>query len=84
METFAKVMGGVAIGIGGIFFFVILGTLFGALAGWTVGLVFGDTILGILGQIGIRNISMWQFGAFMGFIGGFMKTKVTATVSPAK
>lgn len=83
MDTLAKVFGGVALAISGIFFFVIIGTLFGALAGWTVGLVFGDTILGILSQIGIRNVTMWQFGAFMGFIGGFLKTKVTAKVEAA-
>ena len=84
MDAFAKFMGGVALGIGGIFFFIILGTLFGALAGWTVGLVFGETILGILSQLGVKNVTMWQFGAFMGFVGGFLKTKVTAKVEPAK
>ena len=60
-----------------IFFFVILGTLLGAVAGWIVGLVFGETILAILAQIGIHGITMFQFGAFMGFVGGFLKTKVT-------
>lgn len=80
MEAFVKLFGGAALVISGIFCFVILGTLMGALAGWIVGLVFSDTILGILAQMGIRNISMAQFGAFMGFVGGFLKTKVTATV----
>lgn len=76
MENFIKIAGSAALAIGGIFLLVILSTFFGALAGWTVGLVFGDTILGILSQMGIKNISMWQFGAFMGFVGGFLKTKV--------
>ena len=60
---------------------VVLGTLFGALAGWIVGLFFGDTILGILGQMGLHNITMWQYGAFMGFNGGFLKTKVSSSDS---
>lgn len=77
MDSFTKFLGGVVLGVGGIFLLVIFGTLFGALAGWVVGLFFGDTILGILSQLGLKNISMWQFGAFMGFVGGFLKTKVT-------
>lgn len=80
MEKLATAFGGVALAIGGIFFFVIFGTFLGALSGWIVGLVFGDTILGILGQIGIKGVTMFQFGAFMGFVGGFLKTKVTAEV----
>lgn len=84
MDDLSKFFGTVALAIGGIFFFVILGTLMGAVAGWTAGLIFGETILGILAQIGIKNITMWQFGAFMGFVGGFLKTKVSAEVKAAK
>lgn len=80
MDKFIIAIGSMAVGIAGIFFVVILSTLMGTLAGWVVGLFFSETILGILGQMGIRNISMWQFGAFMGFVGGFLKTKVTAEV----
>lgn len=78
METdkLAKTFGMMTFAVAGVFWFIILGTLVGALAGWTVGLVFGDTILGILGQVGIHNVTMFQFGAFMGFVGGFLKTKV--------
>ena len=83
-RKFVEFFGVAFLTLGGIFLFVIFGTLVGALAGWTVGLVFGETILGILGQIGIHNISMWQFGAFMGFVGGYLKTKVTAEVKAAK
>ena len=80
MEKMATAFGAIALGIGGIFFFVIFGTLLGGIAGWIVGLVFSDTILGILAQIGIKNVTMFQFGALMGFVGGFLKTKVTAEV----
>lgn len=78
MDKLALTIGGIAIGVCTIFLFVVFGTLMGAIAGCIVGLFFGDTILGILGQIGVHDVSMWQFGAFMGFIGGFLKTKVTA------
>lgn len=82
MEKLATSFGTMAMALGGIFFFVILGTLMGGVAGWIVGLFFGDNILGILSQIGIKNISMFQFGTFMGFMGGFLKTKVTAEIKP--
>ncbi len=84
MDGMAKAFGGVALAMGGIFFFVIFGTLLGGIAGWIVGLVFGETILGIIGQLGVHNVTMFQFGSFLGFIGGFLKTKVTATVEQKK
>ena len=80
MDKMAVAFGSIALGIGGIFFFVILGTLMGGIAGWVVGLIFGDTILGIASQLGIHNVTMFQLGSFMGFMGGFLKTKVTAEV----
>lgn len=80
MEKMATAFGAIALMIGGVFFFVILGTFLGGVAGWIVGLAFADTILGILAQIGVHNVTMFQFGAFMGFVGGFLKTKVTAKV----
>lgn len=84
MEKIVTTLGTAMLSIGGIFLLVLAGTLMGALAGWVVGLFFSETILGILGQIGIHNISMWQFGAFMGFVGGFLKTKVTAEIKKGK
>lgn len=84
LEGLTKFFGGMVLTIAGIFFFVIFGTLFGALAGYIVGLVFGDAILGVLHQLGIRSITMWQYGAFLGFTGGYLKTKVTAEVKMPK
>lgn len=84
MDTVAKAAGGIVLTVSGVFFFVVLGTLMGAFSGWVVGLFFGDTILGIAGQLGLKGIAMWQFGAFMGFVGGFLKTKVTAEVKSGK
>lgn len=83
MEKVAIGFGVVAMSLGGIFMFVIFGTLLGGVAGWIVGLFFADTILGIASQLGIKNVTMFQLGAFMGFFGGFLKTKVTAEVKPA-
>ena len=80
MDKFAKVIGGLMLGIGSIMLLVIFGTLCGGIAGWIVGLFFSETILGILSQLGVHNVTMWQFGSFMGFVGGFMKTKVSAEV----
>lgn len=84
METMAKVFGVVMLSMMGIFFFIIFGTLLGGLAGWIVGFFFGDTILAIASQLGIKSVTMFQLGCFLGFVGGFLKTKVTATVEQKK
>jgi hypothetical protein len=84
MEKVATGIGGTFMAIAAIMIFVPCATFFGAVAGWIVGLFFGDTILGVVSQFGLRGITMWQFGAFMGFVGGFLKTKVTAEVKAAK
>lgn len=54
----------------------VIGTFFGAVIGWVVGLFFGKAILGVLACIGIKGFSMWQIGAALGFIGGFFTRKV--------
>lgn len=63
--------------IGLIFVSVIFGTFAGGCSGWIVGFVFGDTILGIASQLGIHGVTMFQLGCFFGFVGGFLRTKVT-------
>ena len=57
----------------------ILTVLVGAFSGWVVGWFFDETILGILSQIGISDVAMWQVGAFLGFVGGFLKTSVSTS-----
>lgn len=61
-----------------IIFMVILGTLFGGIAGWIIGLFFTDMIMTTLDAFGVRTfeLSMWQLGATLGFIGGFFKSAV--------
>jgi hypothetical protein len=68
---------GAAVGIIGLVFFVIiLGTLFGGIAGWTVNLVFPfvfSTLNSLLGT----ELSAFEIGAVLGFIGGFFRTNVS-------
>jgi hypothetical protein len=57
----------------------LLGTLLGAFTGFVVGLFFEETILDFLHRAGVNTIGLplWQVGASMGFLGGFLKTTVT-------
>ena len=77
MEKLTIAIGGAGAWLGSVFLCIILGPFFGGLGGWVVGLVFGDTILGIFSQLGIHNITMFQAGVFLGFVGGFLRTKTT-------
>lgn len=74
-EAFAGMMAAILVVVA-VFFITILTTLFGAIAGWIVGLVFTDTILGTLSRFGVDivDLTMWQLGATLGFVGGFFKT----------
>ena len=53
----------------------ILGTFFGGVAEWIVGLFFTVTIMTTLARFGVDvyRMSMWQLGATLGFISGFFK-----------
>lgn len=55
-----------------------LGSLFGAFSGWTVSLFFNEPIMAFLGSIGVTttDLALWQVGAAMGFLGGFLTTSV--------
>ena len=58
---------------------VILGTFYGGVTGWIVGLFFTDTIMQTLNRIGVdtMDMTMWQLGATLGFVSGFFNsTKV--------
>lgn len=56
----------------------IIGCLLGALAGWSVSLLWNDEILDFMRRVGVdtNGLSLWQVGASMGFLGGFLKTSV--------
>lgn len=68
-------------GLGLAFIAPVLGTLIGAFMGLIVGVFFGDSIMGFLAAIGVAtaNLTMWQVGAAMGFLGSFLRTSVSKT-----
>lgn len=61
-----------------VFVMPLVGVLFGAFAGWVVGLFFAETVLGFLARIGVNTagLAMWEVGAAMGFLGGYLKTSI--------
>ena len=74
MDKFVIAIGSLFVVLASVLLFVILGTLFGAVGGWIVGLFFGDTILTIFAMLGIKGVTMFQIGAFLGFVGGYFRT----------
>lgn len=68
-------------GLGLAFIAPILGTLIGAFMGLVVGVFFGGSIMGFLTAIGVAtaDLTMWQVGAAMGFLGSFLRTSVSKT-----
>ena len=66
-----------AVGIIGLLFFVIiLSTLFGGIAGWTVNLVFpfvATTLNSLMGT----ELTAFEMGAVLGFVGSFFRTSLT-------
>ena len=71
-----------ALGIGAITLaaaalFPIIGTMFGTLSGWAVGLFFGNTIDAFTTAAGL-DVEPWQLGGFLGFVSGFFTTVTRA------
>ncbi len=56
---------------GYVIFAVFLGTMFGAVSGWIMGWFFSETILNIFAAFGVKGFTMWEVGAFLGFISGY-------------
>ena len=56
----------------------ILGTVFGAMGGWFVGLLFDETLVLVADMFGISGTPAWQLGAILGFVGGFLRTSVSS------
>jgi hypothetical protein len=56
----------------------IISCFLGGFSGWVVGLVFEEQIIGFLTRVGIdmTGMSMFDLGAALGFVGGFLKTTV--------
>ncbi len=76
MDAFVKVVGGIVLGFGGLFLIILMGTLCGGVAGWTVGLVFVDTMVEIKQWLGV-SVTNFELGAMLGFVGGFFRGRVS-------
>ena len=74
---------GVVVVVAVVLFFTTISTFFGAVGGWIVGLFFADTIMSALSAFGVdtSKLTMWQLGAFLGFIGGYLRAVQTNTNS---
>jgi hypothetical protein len=57
----------------------LVGVVMGAFCGWVVGTFWPSTMLQGMTALGMGAMAPYQFGAFLGFSGGFFKT-VTNTV----
>ena len=73
MEALSKVFGVAFLGIGVLFLLIILSTLMGGICGWTVGLIFTDTIAALKQFMGV-DVTNFELGAMLGFVGGFLKS----------
>ena len=73
MDKFLAAVGAIVMVPFLLIFLVIMGTLFGAISGWIVGWFFGETVLGALAAFGVQGVTMWQLGAFLGFVGPFFR-----------
>jgi hypothetical protein len=73
LEGLAKAAGGVVMATGALFLMITLATVMGAVTGWTVGLIYPNTLRAGQEAIGITPLPPWQLGACLGFVGGFFR-----------
>lgn len=78
MNDALKLVTGLAIVAMAVFFAPLVGITVGAFAGWVVGHFFPGTV-GLVGSAisGGAYMPAWQVGAVLGFVGGFLKPRVT-------
>lgn len=78
MSDFSRIIGAAVAFAGMIVLIAPLNALLGAFAGWTVSLFWGDSILVTLRSVGLPpEVTMWQLGAALGFVGAFLRTTVS-------
>lgn len=75
-EKIVLVVGAAALVAAILFAAVILGTAFGAAAGWAVGLAF-ETPFNTLNSLSSLTLDPWQWGATLGFVGSFFRSSNT-------
>lgn len=78
METAIKILAGAIAVVSALFFIIILSTLLGGIAGWTVGLVFTDSIAVVKSFLGV-TCTNFELGAGLGFVGGFFKSTLSSS-----
>lgn len=77
MSKFAEKLAFAIMFAGALLLILPFGTLMGGIAGWVVGVIFGDQILSVLSKLGLHGVTMWQLGLTAGFFGAFLRTNVS-------
>jgi len=62
-----------------LFVAIILSTLFGGIAGWVVGMVFPFVTDTVREVSGLTELTNFQIGAILGFVGSFFKTSCSGS-----
>jgi hypothetical protein len=85
MDNITKAFGAIILVVLLLFINVIGTSLAGYCAGWVVGLFFTEAFDHVLMGLGFKPwlFTLPQFGALVGFVGGFMKTKVSMDTATA-
>lgn len=78
MDAIVKIFGVSILVVGALFVTATLGTLMGGVAGWVVGYVFEDSIAALKAFAGLE-VTDFQLGAMLGFVGGFFKSSTTVS-----
>lgn len=76
MKGFIEVGSALIMGGMGLFLIAIIGTVLGAITGWAVGLVFGETLALLSQALGIEA-APYQLGAMFAFVGGFFTSSLS-------
>lgn len=71
------IIGGAAAAVFLAVFLPLLMPLIGAFTGVVVGFFFDETSRSFLDALGMTKLEMWQFGAMLGFVSGFLRTTTT-------
>lgn len=76
-----KVLGYIVLTIMAFMILPLVGVCMGAFCGWVVGTFWPSTMLQGMTAVGMGAMAPYQFGAFLGFSGGFFKSVTNNTKS---
>lgn len=77
MDKLAKVLGGSLMFSAMLIIAAPLHASIGALAGWSTGLLWGETIHKFILGAGLPDMPLWRYGATLGFFSSFLRTQTT-------